>query len=43
MYKWMNYFDESHGCLKVSIGKLVDAPVKIFDRIHNLHDQITKS
>ena len=34
---------ESHGCLKVSIGKLVDAPVRLYDRIYKLHDQINKS
>ena len=34
---------ESHDCLKVSMCKLVDAAVRIFDRIHILLDQIYKS
>ena len=34
---------ESHDCLKVSMCKLVDATVRIFDRIHILLDQIYKS
>ena len=34
---------ESHGCLMVSIGESVDAHVRIYDRIHKLHDQINKS
>ena len=34
---------ESNGCLKVNIGKMVDAQVRILDRIYNLHDQINKS
>ena len=34
---------ESHDCLKVSMCKLVDATVRIFDQIHILLDQIYKS
>ena len=33
---------ESHGCLKISISESVDAPVRIYDQIHNLHDQNNK-
>ena len=34
---------ECHGCLMVSVCKSVAAPVRIFNRVHNLHDQIIKS
>ena len=34
---------ESHDCLKVSMCKLLDATVRIFDQIHILLDQIYKS
>ena len=34
---------ESHGCFKVSVGKTVNAPFRIFDHSHKLHDQINKS